>query len=387
MSFKGLGSILKYKVAIIQRYLTQYREPFFKRLRERLSHANIELVLICGSPSQNESKKKDVRELTWARRIDHQNIKMGSRELCWQPCLKVLRGSDLVIVEQASKLLLNYVLFVDQVFGFKKLCFWGHGKNFQEHSSSVIGEGIKRFMSRHVYWWFAYNDLSARLVASLGYPKSRITSVKNAIDTRRLVEARQKITQAQLKHVKRELGIKGDNICLYTGGMYKEKRLGFLLEACVRIKNTVPDFEIIFIGAGPEDSRIKAATRKFEWIHYPGPKFDEDKVPYFMLAKLFLMPGLVGLAVLDAFALETPLVTTNVPYHSPEIEYLVDGVNGVIVGDPEDPSVYAAEVSYLLQNNEARTELIMGCHTAKGKYTIEEMVERFAEGVTKALHS
>jgi hypothetical protein len=45
-------------------------------------------------------------------------------------------------------------------------------------------------------------------------------------------------------------------------------------------------------------------------------------VPYFILSKLVLMPGLVGLAVLDASALEVPLVTTAVPYHTPELTTL-----------------------------------------------------------------
>ena len=387
MNFKELGSIVKYKVVIIQRYITRYRKPFFDHLRERLAHANIELVLVHGLPTGSEAAKKDSTGMTWACRIDNRCIKIGSRKLYWQPCLKHFRDADLVIVEQASKLLLNYVLFVSQVFGIKKLCFWGHGKNYQEHSSSDIGEMIKRFMSRHVHCWFAYNDLSARIIRSLRYPEERITSVQNSIDTRHLVETRQNITQSQLRQVKRKIGIKGDNICLFTGGMYPEKRLDFLLEACEKIKHTVRDFEMIFIGAGPDDKRVKMAAEKFEWVHHLGTKFDQEKVPYFMMSKLFLMPGLVGLAVLDAFALETPLVTTDISYHSPEIDYLIDGVNGLVVQESNDPSIYANQVSNLLKNDKARERLIEGCRAAREKYTIEEMVERFAIGVSKALHS
>jgi glycosyltransferase involved in cell wall biosynthesis len=191
----------------------------------------------------------------------------------------------------------------------------------------------------------------------------------------------------QLEHIKRKLCIKGKRVCIDTGGMYPEKRLNFLLNACDKIKDMVPDFEMIFIGAGPDDGKIKTAAKKVEWIHYPGPKFNDEKVPYFMMSKLFLMPGLVGLAVLDSFALETPLVTTDLPYHSPEIDYVVDGVSGVIVREPYDSSVYAARVSYLLKNDKAREKLVSGCRAARGKYTIEEMVKRFAEGIMKALAS
>jgi len=375
----------QYKVVIIQRVLSHYRRSFYELLRERLVDADIELVLIHGSPSKDEARKKDGAEITWAHHINNKCIKIGPHKLYWQPCLRHIRGVDLIIVEQASRLILNYVLFACQIVGIKRLCFWGHGKNFQEHNASVVGEGIKCFMSHHVHWWFAYNDLSAGVIRSLGYLENRITSVQNAIDTHHLATARQNVTQVQLRHIKAKSGIKGDNVCIYTGGMYPEKRLDFLLEACVQIKKDVSDFEIIFIGAGPEDSKVKEAAEKHEWVHYVGPKFDEERVPYFMLSRLFLMPGLVGLSILDAFALETPLITTNVSYHSPEIDYLIDGVNGVIVRETTDPSVYAAQVSRLLKDDKAREKLIAGCRAAREKYTIEEMVERFTYGVIKAL--
>jgi glycosyltransferase involved in cell wall biosynthesis len=376
---------LKHKIVIVERSLKHYRKPFFELLRKRLFQNNIKLVLAYGSLSHSEAQKNDTIDILWGTRIKNRYFKVGLYELCWQPCLKQIRGADLVIVDQASKLILNYVLFACQMVGIKRLCFWGHGKNFQEHNASVVGEGVKRFMSRHVHWWFAYNDLSAGIVRSLGYTEDRITSVQNSIDTHHLVKTSHNITQSQLRQVKRKLGIKGGNICLYTGGMYPEKRFDFLINACVHIKNAVPDFEMIFIGAGQEAKKVKEAAEKHEWVHYIGPKFDEEKVSYFMISKLFLMPSLVGLAILDAFALETPLVTTNEPYHGPEIDYLVDGVNGMIVRESNDPSVYAAQVSNLLKDDKACEKLIAGCRVARGKYTIEEMVERFAAGIISAL--
>lgn len=373
------------KIVIVQMILPHYRRPFCELLRERLAEINIDLVLVYGSFSESEVLKKDNVEIAWVKRIKNRSLKIGRYELYWQPCLSYLSGADLVIVEQASKLILNYVLFAGQLLGIKKLGFWGHGKNFQEHNASAIGEGIKCYMSRHVHWWFAYNDLSAGIIQSLGYPANRITSVQNAIDTQRLVTDQHNITQSQLRHIRVKLGIKGDNICIYTGGMYAEKRLRFLLEACVKIKNDVKDFEMIFVGEGPEDKKIKEAAQKHKWIHYVGPRFGEEKVPYFMISKLFLMPASVGLSVLDTFVFGTPLITTNNSGHGPEIDYLNDGVNGVMVGGLFDSDVYAAQVVNLLKDDKAREKLIAGCRLAREKYTIEEMVERFAEGIIRAL--
>lgn len=374
----------KKKVFIIQKSLEHYRKPFFIMLEEKLSQFNIELKLVFGAKSEQEDR--DFMNINWAYRIHNYLIKIGSHTLYWQPCLWLLKDADLIIVEQASKLLLNYLLFIAHIAGIKKLCFWGHGKNFQSHKVSRVGEVIKNFISKRVHWWFAYNDLSVKIVKELGYPEERITSVQNAIDTKSLIEAKEKITRSALEKLKQELNIKGESICIYSGSMYPEKRLDFLIESCIYIKEKVPDFEMIFIGSGSDQDKVKLASERFEWIHYVGPKYDIDRVPYFMISKLFLMPGLVGLGILDALTMETPIITTSISYHSPEIDYLIDGFNGIIVQESNDPLIYSRQVSYILQNNENYKKLINGCIESREKYTIKEMANRFSKGIIKAIN-
>ena len=122
-----------------------------------------------------------------------------------------------------------------------------------------------------------------------------------------------------------------------------------------------------------DDAAVEAA-QKHEWIHYEGSKFGKEKIPYLMLSKLMLMPGLVGLCVIDCFASETPLITTEVPFHSPEIFYLVDGVNGIVVKEANDTMAYASKVVKILQNDFLLDKLKMGCRVAKDKYSMERMI-------------
>lgn len=373
------------RVAIVQASLRQYRVPFYEHLRTLVSADGLDLVLIHGNPSGSEAKKGDARTLPWSTTIEDKEIRLGSRSVYWQPCLSLLQDADLVIVEQASKLLLNYLLFAQQAVGRRRLAFWGHGKNLQAHRASALGEFIKRQMSRKVHWWFAYNDFSASIVQSLGYPAERITSVQNAIDTRHLVALREHLSEGEVDEVRQELGLQGSNVCIFSGGLYSDKRLDFLLAACKLIRERVPDFEMIFVGGGPAFDWLKEQARDESWIHAVGPKFDEEKVPYFAVSKLFLLPGLVGLAILDAFALQTPLITTAVPFHSPEVAYLQSGTNGVMVEDFEDPSRYAEVVVSLLEDDTTRERLMQGCKRSAGVYTVENMAERFADGVSKAL--
>lgn len=373
------------RVAVVYRSLPQYRRRFYELLREELDRRGVELQLIYGDSDAADDAKKDRIDLPWATRIPNRIVRVGSRFLYWQPALRELRGARLVIVEQASKLLLNYVLLLQQAAGRARVAFWGHGRNFQGHTASRLGERVKRTLSRRVWWWFAYNAASARVVRELGFPPGRITDVQNSIDTRALVAARARLGPDDVRAVREALGIRGEHVCIFAGAVYAEKRVDFLLEACARVRAELPGFELVVVGAGPEAGKFREAARRHPWIHYVGPRFDEAKVPFFAASRLLLMPGLVGLAVLDAFALETPLVTTAVDYHSPEIDYLENGVNGVIVEPADDPGLYARAVVELLRDDARRARLVQGCRAARERYTVEDMAARFADGVVAAL--
>lgn len=373
------------KVAIIYKTIPQYRRDFFNQLQKSLNEEKIKLLLIYGQPSQRDGLKNDTIDLDWALKVPSRIWEVNRYELYWQPVLPYLKDVDLVIVEQASKLLVNYALLMQNWLGLRKLAFWGHGKNFQETSANRFAEWVKRQVSTHVHWWFAYNDMSARVVREMGYPSERITIVQNAVDTHFLAKTYQNLTRAQINQIRRELGLRGENICIYAGGMYPEKRLPFLLESLQLIRRQVPDFEMIFIGGGIDAGIIQQAASQYSWIHFVGPKFNEEKVPYYALSKLFLMPGLIGLGILDTFTLETPLVTTRTPLHSPEIEYLENGVNGVMVDDATNSKLYADAVTRLLNDKTARQKLVTGCRKASQLYTVENMVERFTQGILKAL--
>jgi len=376
-----------FKIAVIYKTLPRYRRDFFNGLRETLAQNNMELILLYGQPSYREALKNDTIDLDWAVKVPSKIFELGRSEFYWQPVLHYLKDVDLVIVEQASKLLVNYVLVLQNLLGIRKLAFWGHGKNFQETSANLLGEWVKRQVSTRVHWWFAYNEMSARVVQEIGFPRERITLVQNAVDTYFLTRTFQELTPVQIEKVRGELNLYSPNVGIYAGGLYLEKRIPFLLESLQIIRRQIPDFEMIFIGGGVDAHLVEEAAAQYPWIHFVGPKFDSDKIPYYAISKVFLMPGLVGLGILDTFALETPLITTDMPIHSPEIDYLQNEVNGVMVADSTNSLVYANAVVHLLKNEEVRQKLVGGCQSARNIYTVENMIERFAQGVIMALET
>jgi len=371
------------KVLIIYKYLPQYRMEFFEQLKTQLVKYNVELQLIHGKSNKVDALKKDEANIEWANCIPNRTIKAGSKVLIWQPVLSFLKNKDLIITLPENKLLLNYYLMISRHFSKYKFAYWGHVYNMQKDLKSLRNIGKLMFLNR-CDWWFGYTNSSKRFLVNRNYPENKITVVQNSIATSALRKCYSDITEKESHILKKELGITGNNIAIYCGAMYPEKDFDFILEACGNIKKELPDFHMIFIGSGIESKKITNAEKKSPWIHYVGPKFGKDRVIYFKISSIQLMPRLVGLAIIDSFALETPIITTTNSFHGPEIEYLENDVNGVKTDD--NLNDYSQAIIKTLKDKKYNA-LTSGCKSSAEKYTIDKMVENFLNGILMCLNN
>ena len=371
-------------VCFVSNAIAHYRERFFDLLRERLMREGIELEVLYG---ENYREHNIGGSIPWATALPLASF----RSYTWLSVLKPSKHADLVIIPQVLKHLWIYPLLLRHVLGTQKVALWGHGKVFSSMSERRPATFVKRFISTRCDWWFAYTERSARVVREeIGFPSERITVVNNAVDTSALAAARERLTVEEIDAFKKSLGIISSSVGIFVGGMYHfshhTKRLTFLIEACMEIRKSIPDFEMILIGGGPDQGVVEAAAAKHPWIHYPGIKKGTEAVPYWAMAKVCLNPGLVGLGILDCLALGVPLVTSDVPYHSPEIDYLIPDVNGVMVDDHGNPEEYAAAVIALINDDARRESLASHGRELAGRVTNEAMVEQFTLGILKTLN-
>jgi glycosyltransferase involved in cell wall biosynthesis len=373
-------------VLIVYKSLPAYRRDFYSALRTGLAGEGIQMDLAYGDPIGQDRWKSDSIELPWAINRPNRSVTFMGRHLVWQPVWDLAKAADLVIVEQASKLLVNYGLLLRQrLRGRPKVALWGHGANLQIHTASALSEAMKRRYSRLPHWWFAYTEGSRDRVARLGFPMERITVVQNAIDTRALVQAVEEVQAADLDDFRSQHGCSEGSTALFVGGLYQEKRLEFLFDAAVKIRERRPGFVLLVGGDGPMREMVENAADKHQFIRYLGRLDGAQRHLALRAADVVLMPGLVGLAILDAFAAEAPLITTAIDFHSPEIEYLESGVNGLCVQDRGDPEAYAAVVADLLADVDRLSFLRTGCRTSASQLTNEAMVANFQEGILRAL--
>jgi glycosyltransferase involved in cell wall biosynthesis len=317
----------------------------------------------------------------WAHRIENRYLRIRNKHLVWQPCLSLARGADLLIVGNANRSLVNYLFLAARLLTRRfRLAVWGHGRNFRSTERDRYAEALKHKLSHVADWWFAYTERSAHVMRSQGIPAEKITVVDNAFDTEELATATRTLDREVLARTRAQLGISPDApVVLFCGGLRPEKDIGFLLRACEAAHKAVPSMHLLVIGDGSEGHKVRAAAAQHPWIHAIGPVFAADRVRYFAISEAVLLPVGVGLAVLDAFVTRTPLLTTDVESHGPESSYLEHDVNGLV----SEPTIeaYASTIVRYLGDAALRARLRDECASAANRYTLTNMVERFASGI------
>jgi len=368
------------RVVILQRIVPHYRLSLFDRMAARLKREGVDFEVVYGQEHPGTVPKSIHVQRDWATFARNSYVHIGGLELTYQHIPVEEFDADLVIIEHASRLLHNYTLLFRQKKR-RKLAFWGHGRDMK--SNGGPGEWLKARLLNRADWYFAYTDLSRDIVLRAGFPVERVTVTQNTIETEALQQHLDSVDHNRIPELLAADSITGKNMALFCGGLRREKKLAFLIDAAALVRAEIEDFELVVIGTGPEEGIVRAAASRYEWVHYLGPKFGHDLAPYLSSSKLLLMPGLVGLVIVDSFVAGVPLVTTDNGIHSPEIAYLENGVNGVMTDF--DVKRYASAVVDLLQSPEKLEHLRAGCRSSAKHYTIHAMVENMAGGILACL--
>jgi glycosyltransferase involved in cell wall biosynthesis len=375
----------KPRVCFVTLILTHYRVQFHERVHAMLAADGIDYRLIYGAPSGDAATRSDTVDLAWATRVDARPIRVFGRDLHWQPVTGQTSDADLVIASQENKLLVNYWFQFRQVTGRGRFAFWGHGRNLQSRNPEGLSERVKRRLALRAHWWFAYTPGTGRFLERLGFPADRITVFNNAVDTTTLIAERDSVSPAEIETFRRDYDLGGGPIGLYIGGMYEDKRLDYLVEAACLIRERLPSFRLVMVGAGPQATIARAAAGRHPFVRYLGPRFGREKALCAAASSVFMLPAAVGLAVLDSFAYGLPMVTLAGQGHGPEIEYLEGDRNGLVLPRNATPRDYADAVTGLLADPDLHGRLVDGARTSAQSYSIETMAARFCDGVKAAL--
>ncbi|WP_295750812.1 glycosyltransferase family 4 protein [Undibacterium sp.] len=373
-------------VVIFQYRLLHYRTKLFEQLRAACADRGINLHLVHGQASRRELAKKDEGSLSWAHKVLNKFWEVSGRDIVWQPYPSALKKADLVVVMQENRILSNYPLLLSRIWSRRKLAYWGHGKNFQSDRPTGLREKWKDYLLSRVDWWFAYTETTVDILKQANYPSTQITCLDNAIDNDGFVQDLASISELRIQELRQQIGANDQSrISLFCGSLYADKRLAFMIAAADQIHAVCPEFCLVVIGDGPSAAEVQLAAASRPWMHSVGVRKGAEKAAYFRIADVVFNPGAVGLHVLDAFCAGIPMATTLEARHGPEFAYLIDGQNGVCTSGSADN--YARAIVALFSDPEAYGRLCLGAKASAQRYTLTNMVNRFADGIENALHS
>jgi len=242
--------------------------------------------------------------------------------------------------------------------GIRCVCLTEHSK-LSISKSWQLQEGSRLAARKAGFFSVVSQNLKDYLVREVNIPESRITVIRNGVDTSRF-------SPENSNGIIREFLPEGFNgkIILSVGRLAEVKDHRNLISALALLKGKGrDDFHLVLVGDGELRGTIEEQVKTnglYQHVTFAGTRTDVDRL--LPGADLFVMSSKsegLPMSILEAMACGLPVVSTNVGGVSEIIE---DGKSGTLV-PPGDPVPLAAEISRILNNSELGKQL--GCNARK----------------------
>jgi len=384
----------KHVAIVAHGFVPIYRLKFYQLLNQLSANR---YTVFHGPPPSNtgHSECADMLDFPNAKITNYKLSFLGLTTV-YQPVItRILFGSfDAVVLGHELKFISTVLLFFFCKIIGKPVLWWGQG--FQkDHDTacrvpfvSEMVAMIKKAIARWADTYIAYTDMGPEKLTGAGVPKEKIVVVRNTIDmdTQRSLYA--KYVDLDVVKFRNDHNLRPDSIVLlYIGRIYPAKRVEELLYLIDRINSEGlcrSYVEAIVIGSGPDAEAVRKIGAEIRGIHFLGEIYDQEIIAQYMrIATAVIIPGGVGLAVNHAFAHGVPVITRQHNNHGPELNYIISGVNGLIIEGDFNNFVHAT-VEFL-NSPECQSRMAVAAYESGKKLSMDFMVKAFDEAVSTAI--
>ena len=355
---------MKSTVLVVQEQVPAYRVPFFRFLANELGSHDLDLLVASSSALPG------IDELGFR----HQRVLMSAGGLSALGTVHRERPAALVLPHSARFAPIAAAARVVQSRGQKHL-LWGMGLARRYGADSArdrrpAAEVVRRLMLSACDHYLSYTEVSTANLLDSGYDAARIITLNNAVEA---LATPEQVMTAQRVPLQ----------ALFVASLVQDKEPLAAVALVDRLRLLAPGATLRIVGDGPLRSQCEQAASRREWVHYHGPQRRESLRDLALASDIAIIPGRVGLAVLEMASAGLPTATFAVSLHGAEIAYLQDGINGLLL----DGNLQAAakELWTLLTDRPAIERMRGAALSTASKYTVRNMAVNFANGVMTCL--
>jgi len=345
------------KVAILTNIIPTYRSDFYEKVFANKDH---EVTVFCQDtiPGSNVKSIHETFKGNFCLVKYYAPFNNESLVFHFLPIIKLWRDYDVLVIDgnirNVTQALLSSVF---RLFG-KKIVLWSNVQTFN---------GNRTLQKIRLNWWrifsnfLMYTEKDAQLLKELGFTNKNIISINNGLNQDFIENIIQKCDSEFLSNFKEKHQIKSNAIVISSGRVNKVNNHILALESIKKVKETIPDILWIVIGDGSEMESLKKAIVEYdlsENVLLLGEVYDEEqKAPWFLISKLFVHPGPIGLSIFNAFGYSLPVIThDNENNHGPEFYLFEENKTGFLFKE-EDSDDLAKKILLALESPENMADM------------------------------
>ncbi|MFC2091744.1 glycosyltransferase family 4 protein [Elusimicrobiota bacterium] len=338
-------------ILIFQRILTHYRLPIFKAING-LTGA----VLCIGKNGPSGSYlSKVVPDFKYCQVKDYY-LSKNKDTLVVQDILTPLikYKPKIIVIEFALCIITNWIFLLLRPVMKYKLIIWSHGYNRKKgfRPEKYLDDKLRLWWMNKADAVILYSETDRSTISRYINDAEKVFVAQNTLDTKKLIEIREELEKTGKENIKKEIKFKEKYNLIYVGRLIEEKQVDRLINVFKILSGQLPSLELHIVGDGPLMDQLRDMAQGLK-VNFSGTITDERELGKLLFASdMMVVPGYMGLSIVHSFCFNLAVVSQRQghtgPFHSPEIEYLIDGKTGFLVENNNNEHMAKVIREYLI---------------------------------------
>lgn len=373
------------KIIYIYGNLPSYREEFFTQLSNALKAEGIELKVFYGYIVNKLTRQAE------GRAYQTRKFETVQKDFKWLRFTQLAGLMEAVKDERPDGIIFQFNQTNLTQWRIRHWCLknhipygiWGCNytradlKGFLVKMRNVIYNYIYRNASMCIPYGSLYHDFLVRS----GVPEECVVTAQNTIDVESIVGREKENLPRGYHHATTHV--------LYVGALAPQKRIESSIEAVSQLIMEGADIQYDIVGGGAQLEQLKQLyavlpEKAKAGIHLHGAKYNDELIPFFRHADVYLMPGTGGLGVNEAMAYGLPIIST---IGDETVVDLIDG-NGYLLhnmGNVEEQKTALRQFIRLSpEEKEAMSQQSLSIVLQRA--TLKNMVDKHVEAIKTMLN-